>query len=144
MGYQSEFRIVMPDNELEAIRRRKLRQLKRRLNAKQEQTEETDADKTLNNKQMDADEILKKIFKGRAWEVFNSARSQYPKAMDRIKDVLVKLASSGKLNEVTGEELYLFLRKMGLRVRLKTTIRVIDHGKFKSFNEKIKEDLKNF
>jgi DNA-binding TFAR19-related protein (PDSD5 family) len=133
ISYSEELTVVMSDNELEDIRRRKLRALQRRLAVKQEKTQE-----------VDADEVLNKIFKDRAWEVFTSASLQYPKIMDRIKDVLAKLALSGKLSEVTGEELYLFLRNLGLRVRLKTNIRVMDHGKLKSFTEKIKEDLQEF
>ncbi len=121
----------MSDSELEAIRRRKLRELRRKMATEQEE----DTDRT------DANKILDSIFKGRAWEVFTSASSQYPHIMGRIKHELVRLAVSGKLSDVTGEELYLFLRNLGLRVRLKTKIRVMDHGKSKSLNEKIKEDL---
>jgi len=115
---------------LQAIKRGKLRELKRRLAAKQKKTEK-----------ISADNILDKIFKGRAWEVFNSASYQFPDVMGKVKDALVNLALSGKLQEVTGEQLYLFLRNLGLRVRLDTRIRYTDHGQFKSLAEKIKEDL---
>ncbi|MDH5623587.1 MAG: hypothetical protein OEY39_03880 [Candidatus Bathyarchaeota archaeon] len=121
----------MSDSELQAIRRDKLREMQRRLAPKQKKTEK-----------IDADNILNRIFKGRAWEVFNSASSQFPDAMGKVKDALVKLALSCKLQEVTGEQLYLFLRNLGLRVRLNTRIRYIDHGQLKSLAEKIKEDLR--
>ena len=119
----------MSDSELEAIKRRKLRDIQKRWAAKQKKTEKTDPDATLN-----------KIFRGRAWEVFNAANQQFPTVMSQIKEALVKLAASGRLKEVTGEQLYLFLRKLGLRVRLNTTIRYAEHGKLKSLAEKIKED----
>ncbi len=119
----------MSESELRAIRRDKLRELQRRLAEKQNKTEEIDADK-----------VLKGIFKGRAWEVFNSAIYQYPAIMGKVKDALVNLALSGKLQEVTGEQLYLFLRNLGLRVRLNTRIRYTDHGQLKSLAEKIKQD----
>lgn len=120
----------MSDRELETIRQRKLRELQKRLATKQEETEEVDVDKVLN-----------RIFKGRAREVFTSASFQYPNIMNKIKDVLVKSTLSGKLSEVTGEQLYLFLRNLGLRVKLKTKIKIMDHGKQKLLTEKIKEDL---
>jgi len=119
----------MSESELRAIRRDKLRELQRRLAEKQNKTEEIDADK-----------VLKGIFKGRAWEVFNSAIYQYPAIIGKVEDALVNLALSGKLQEVTGEQLYLFLRNLGLRVRLNTRIRYTDHGQLKSLAEKIKED----
>ena len=121
----------MSDSELASIRRSKLRELKRRLSAKQRKTEEIDADK-----------ILNEIFTGRAWEVFNAASSQFPNVMKQVKKALAKLALSGRLEAVTGEQLFLFLRTLGLRVKLDTKIRYTEHGKLKSVAEKMKEDLK--
>jgi len=120
----------MNDSELRDIRAKKLRELQRRLTEKHEKTPETDA----NN-------ILDRVFKDRAWEVFNTANSQFPYIMRRVKDVLVKLVISDRLSEITGEQLYLFLRNLGLRVRLETKISIAEHGKTKSLAEKIKEDL---
>jgi len=123
--------IDMSNSELAAIRRNKLRELKGRLTAKQKKTEEIDADKILNG-----------IFKGRAWEIFNAANYQFPNVMKEVKKALVKLALSGRLKAVTGEQLYLFLKTLGLRVRLDTKIRYAEHGKLKSLADKMKEDLK--
>lgn len=119
----------MSDSELRAIRRNKLRELQAKLAAKQKRTEKIDSNK-----------ILNRIFKGRAWEVFNTASYQFPNVMSKIKEALVNLALSGRLKEVTGEQLYLFLRNLGLRVRLNTKILYTEHGKLKSLAEKIKED----
>jgi len=121
----------MSDSELAAIRRNKLRELKRRLTAKEKKTEEIDADKILNS-----------LFKGRAWEVFNAASYQFPNVMKEVKKALVKVALSGRLKAVTGEQLHLFLKTLGLRVRLETKIRYAEHGKLKSLADKITEDLK--
>jgi DNA-binding TFAR19-related protein (PDSD5 family) len=121
---------LMSDRELQAIRRDKLRALQRKLAAKQEKAGE-----------IGADAILNKVFKDRAWEVFNSASSQFPDVMSKVKEALVKLVLSGKLREVTGEQLYLFLRKLGLRVRLDIKIRYMDHGQLMSLAEKIQKDL---
>jgi DNA-binding TFAR19-related protein (PDSD5 family) len=121
----------MSDDDLAAIRQKKLRELQRRMGTKTNQPEI-----------INSDEVLNKIFKDRAWEIFNTATYQFPDAMRKVKDVLVKLASSGKLTEVTGEELYVFLRKLGLEVKLNTTITYASHGQLKSLEEKMKEELR--
>lgn len=125
----------MNNVELDTIRKRKLREFKRRLAAKHRMDKKR-------TEQITPDEVLDRIFRGRASEVFNSANEQYPNVMTQIKGVLVKLAQSGRLNEITGEQLYYFLRKLGLRVRLKTTIRFSEDGELKSLSEKIREDLR--
>ena len=118
----------MSDAELKAIRQRKFRDLQRRL-----------ANKRGKDEDVRANEVLNRIFKGRAWEVFNTAACQYPQVMDQVRNIFVKLASSGKLESVTGEQLYLFLRNMGLRVKLNTKINFASHGKLKPLAEKMKE-----
>jgi DNA-binding TFAR19-related protein (PDSD5 family) len=118
----------MSDEELEAIKRKKFQELKKRLASKEEK-----------NEQIDANKILGKVFKGRAQEVFNTASYQFPDAMNKIKDALVKLVLSGKLNEIDGEQLFFFLRSLGLRVRLNTEIKFTEHGKLKSLAEKMKD-----
>jgi DNA-binding TFAR19-related protein (PDSD5 family) len=120
----------MSDEELAAIRQKKLREFQRRVISE----EKPDVPS--------GEEILNRIFKGRAWEIFNVASYQFPDAMHKVKDVLVKLASSGKLTEVTGEELYVFLRKLGLEVRLNTQINYANHGKLESLEERMKEELR--
>jgi DNA-binding TFAR19-related protein (PDSD5 family) len=120
----------MSDADLAAIRERKLREFQKRLAPKE------DKPKTLNQQ-----EVLDKIFRDRAWEVFNTASQQFPEAMSKVREVLVKLASSGRLTKVTGEELYFFLRKLGVDVRLDTKINYASHGELKSLEEKMKEEM---
>ncbi len=120
----------MSDRELAAIRQKKLREYQRKLIAKENKPEV-----------INAEQVLNRIFKDRAWEVFNIASQQFPDAMNKIKDVLVKLGSSGRLTEVTGEELFFFLKKLGLDVRLNTKITYASHGQLKSLEEKMKEEL---
>lgn len=121
----------MSDADLAAIRERKLREYQRRLDTKENKPEG-----------ISSEEVLNRIFKDRAWEVFTTASQQFPDAMSKVKDVLVKLASSGRLAEVTGEELFLFLRKLGFDVRLNTKINYSSHGQSKSLEEKVKEELR--
>lgn len=123
--------VAISDSELEAIRRSKLRELRTRSVAKQAKAERINVDKVLN-----------KIFMGRAWEVFNTASYQFPDVMQKLKPILVDLASLGKLREVTGEQLFLFLKKLGFRVKLNTRISYTEDGKLKSFADKIRDDLR--
>jgi len=123
----------MSEAELRAIRRRKIKELQKNFANKQTE-EQTD--------KVNDDEVLNQIFCGRAWEVFKTGSNQYPRIMVKIKQTLVQLTLSGRLKEVTGEQLYRFLRNLGLRVRMKTSISFAKHGKLKSLSEKIKDDLK--
>ena len=122
--------IAMSDPELTAIRLKKLRDLKKRLAPKEKDTPS-----------QDTDAILTDVFKGRAWEVFNTATLQFPGVMGEVKKALVKLVLHGDLKEITGEQLYLFLRRLGLRVKLNTRISFTEDGKLKSLAEKLKDDL---
>ena len=121
----------MSDRELEAIKQRKLQELQKRITLGEQKKEQVDGHK-----------ILSKIFKGRAWEVFNVARVQFPGAMAKIESLLVRLALEGKITQMQGEQLYALLREIGLRVRLNTTIKVTSHGKTKLLSEKFKQSAK--
>jgi len=121
----------MSDWELDAIRRKRYAELKKKIAPKEDKPEKPNAD-----------EILNSIFKGRAWEIFSSASDQFPEAMSRVKDLLVKLAVSGEVKEITGEELYVFLVDLGLKIRLETKIEFASHGEVKSLRDRLKEELR--
>lgn len=120
----------MSDSELAAIRQKKLREIQRRFSAKQIQPDTTGPK-----------DVLNRIFKDRAWEVFNSATAQFPVEMSKVRKILTELAVSGKITQVTGEELFVFLKKLGLDVKLNTTITYASHGQLKTLEEKMKEEL---
>jgi len=121
----------MSDRELEAIKQRKLQELQKRITLGEQKKEQVDGHK-----------ILSKIFKGRAWEVFNVARVQFPGAMAKIEHLLVSATLEGKIAEMGGEQLYALLREIGLPVRLNTKIRFFSHGKTKLLSDKFKESVK--
>jgi DNA-binding TFAR19-related protein (PDSD5 family) len=120
----------MSDSELAAIRQKKLREIQRRFSAKQTPPDTTGPK-----------DVLNRIFKDRAWEVFNSATAQFPVEMSKVRKILTELAVSGKITQVTGEELFVFLKKLGLDVKLNTTITYASHGQLKTLEEKMKEEL---
>lgn len=123
----------MTDTELDRLRKRKLLQMQKRF-----QTTKTE-DKAI-SKEEEPSALLNQVFIERAWEVFEAAKLQYPEEMKRIEQVLLKLISEGKIREkIKGEELYSFFHQLGLRVKLKTHIQFMEHGKLKSLEEKMNE-----
>jgi len=124
----------MSDKELDVIRRKRLQELKRHLKIKAE-TEVKD------QKVESTQVILNRFFINRAWEVLNAAKVQYPQAAEHIENTLVKLIREGKIKtQISGEELYGLFRRLGFRIRLQTKITVLEHGKVKSLEDKIKEE----
>jgi len=122
----------MSDKELETIRQKRLKELQQQILLKEKKIE------TKN----DPNTILRKIFRGRALEVFNASGSQFPKETEKIRKLLIKLALDGKISEITGEQLFALLRQVGLPVKLKTSINYYGKGKTKSLSEKFKESMK--
>ena len=127
----------MSDLELEMIRYKKLlklrKQLEKRVKAEEEKT-----------RKVNPKEVLDRFFVGRAWEVLNAAKAQYPEAARYVERLLVKLILDGKIREkITGEQLYGLFLRLGFRIRLKTRIYVLEHGKVKRLEEKIKEETSN-
>jgi len=124
----------MSDSELDLIRHRKLMQLKKRMK------KEPEAPRVEEKKEDEPAEILNRFLVGRAWEVLRAARIQYPQAAREVEKTLVKLMSEGKIvSKVTGEELYGLFRRLGFRIHLETRIRILEHGKVRSLEDKIRE-----
>jgi DNA-binding TFAR19-related protein (PDSD5 family) len=128
--------VKLVDMELERLKRRKMLEIQRKLlMEKKETVEKKPMPKEPSNR-----EILDKYFYGRAWEIYNAAYAQFPKIMPQVEKALVEALRSGKVNErIDGENLYNFLRQIGLRVRLHTTIKYKEHGELKSISQRIKE-----
>ena len=107
--------------------------MQRSLAAKKQQAEQP--------KQLTAEEILRKVFVGRAWEVYEATKRQYPQVAGRLFHELAHLVETGQLRgQITGEQLYGLLRQIGLDVRLDTKIQVLEHGELKSVADKFRGD----
>ena len=120
------------EEELERLKRRRLLELQRRLLKKQEQEERPE--------ESSPREVLDRYFYGRAWEVYNAAMAQFPMVMPKIERALVEAMRAGRIRQrIDGESLYHFLRRVGLPVRLRTTIRFKEHGELKTLEQKIRE-----
>ena len=123
------------DEKLERIKRRRMLELQRRMlqEEKAEEEPEKPAEPTPR-------EILDRMFSGRAWEVYETAEIQYPAVMPQVEQALVEGIKSGKIQDrIDGESLFVFLRQLGLNVRLNTKIRYKEHGELKTIGQRIKE-----
>jgi DNA-binding TFAR19-related protein (PDSD5 family) len=121
----------LSDSELERIKRKRLAEMQRVLDAKKQATQP--------KQRPTAEQTLQRVFVGRAWEVYEATKQQYPSIAGRLFQELAQLVESGQLTgQITGEQLYGLLRQIGLDVRLDTKIQVLDHGKLKSLGDKFR------
>src|SRR5579875_508756 len=84
-------------------------------------------------------EVLLKVLSERGDEVLHAAEASYPSEMALLIPKLADLVRQRKVTTITGGELLQFLRAIGLRVSVQTSISVEDHGKFVSLGEKLKQ-----
>ncbi len=126
------------DKNLEIWRRRRLLEMKRKMLSKKADEEGKKENKQETIKK-ELEESLKSILKGRAREVLETARHQFPKETDRLEKELVRLSSTGEIKDgINGEQLLWIFRAIGLNVRMKIKIRVHEDGKLKTISEKIR------
>ncbi len=122
------------DLELERLKRQRLAELQKKINARQQQTE-------AQGKALEPAKVLEKVFVGRAWEVYHAAREQYPRIAEEIFRELAELVQRGHVKgRITGEQLYGLLRTIGLDVRLETKIQILEHGELRSVADKFRGD----
>ena len=91
---------------------------------------------------IDDKQVLLKYLYDRGDEVLKLAESQCPVQTRIIINRIADLIKSGEIDSlISGGELLAIFRSVGLRIRVDTSIRIEDHGKFISFGEKLKEGL---
>ena len=115
------------DPDLKLLEQRKLEAIRRRLKAAAPKQEKTDR------------ELVEGMLYDRGDEVLDAAYYLYPAQTERLVKELAGLIKQGRLTEkVAGGELLSLFRQLGLRVRLKTSIRVMDQGKLVDLGEKLR------
>jgi DNA-binding TFAR19-related protein (PDSD5 family) len=125
------------DPELAIIRARKMKQLKEKA-ALIEKIKESKSDV----KKVDDKELLLKYLYDRGDEVLELAESQYPIQAKLVVNRIVELIKSGDIDSlISGGELLAIFRSVGLRIRVDTSIRIQEHGKFISMGDKLKEGI---
>ncbi|MDA4120010.1 MAG: hypothetical protein OK436_05440 [Thaumarchaeota archaeon] len=122
------------DADLKLIEHRKLEEMRKRLKAAVPlpvKTEKTDR------------EVVDGILYDRGDEVLEAAYSFYPRETERLVREIATMVRDGRLKEnVAGGELLSIFRQLGLRFRLKTSIRVMDQGKLVELGEKLRRKEK--
>lgn len=78
----------------------------------------------------EAVEIVKKITKGeRAAEIIENALSLYKPYATQLFKKIAELHLQGVIKELTDVELFEMLRRVGLKVPVKTEIKIVRHGR---------------
>lgn len=133
------------DREIDIINARKLRELREkaaaleRAKANQQQAQSSSS----TSRPKSSREVLSPYLYDRADEVLDLAYGQYPVQTEAIVTRIARLISDGEItNRISGGELLMLFRSVGLKIRVNTTIKVEDNGKFVSFSDKLKNQQK--
>lgn len=132
------------DPEIDIINARKLRELREKAAAlERAKANKEQQSSPLQSKPKSSREVLSSYLYDRADEVLDLAYSQYPVQTEAIATRIARLILSGELtSKISGGELLMLFRSLGLKIRVNTTIKVEDNGKFVSFSEKLKNQQK--
>ncbi|MDA4124285.1 MAG: hypothetical protein OK438_02355 [Thaumarchaeota archaeon] len=116
------------DAELRLLERRKLDAMRKRIKTTSAPAKAEKTDR----------QIVEEMLYDRGDEVLEAAFSIYPLQTVRMVKELAGMIREGRLLErVSGGELYSIFRQLGLRFRLKTSIKVQDRGKLVDLSEKL-------
>ena len=85
-------------------------------------------------------DVVRKLLAGRGQEVMETARRYYPAEIERLESSIAALVADGRLKgPISGEELYAFLRRLGLAFSMDVKIRIKEHGELKSIEDKLRK-----
>jgi DNA-binding TFAR19-related protein (PDSD5 family) len=123
------------DPDIDIINARKLRELREKAAAMEKAKASSQQPGPKSSR-----EILSSYLYDRADEVLDLAYVQYPVQTEAIVTRIARLILSGEItSRISGGELLMLFRSVGLNIRVNTTIKVEDDGKLISFSEKLKQ-----
>jgi DNA-binding TFAR19-related protein (PDSD5 family) len=126
------------DPDIDIINARKLREIRERAAAMEKA--KANQQQHQHQQQKSSREIVSAYLYERADEVLDLAYRQYPAQTEAIVTRIARLILAGDItNRISGGELLMLFRSVGLNIRVNTTIKVEDNGKFVSFSEKLKQ-----
>jgi DNA-binding TFAR19-related protein (PDSD5 family) len=86
-------------------------------------------------------EIVSDLLYDRGEEVLKLAEIQFPSQTRMIVNRIADLTKLGEIQQrISGGELLMLFRSIGVNVRVNTTIKIEDHGKLVSVSEKLKKE----
>ncbi len=119
------------DKELEYLTAKKMLELRRRMVA---------AEKPKPKEKTSRDILVSKLV-DRGSEVLELAEQYYPKKTAFIVDKLAEILKKGEVRGyISGGELLMLFRQLGLNIHVETSIHVKKHGKLVPLTEKLKPD----
>lgn len=122
------------DHDIDIINARKLRELRKKAAAMEKAKSSRQQPRPKSSR-----EIVSAYLYDRADEVLDLAYGQYPVQTEAIVTRIARLILSGEItSRISGGELLMLFRSVGLNLRVNTTIKVEDDGKLISFSEKLK------
>jgi len=125
------------DPDIEILKAKKMQEMMQRLRKHKKESIEKNNIK----RKPPEREILLSYLYDRGDEVLNLAEFQFPTETRAITNRIVELINTGEINrKISGGELLSLFRSLGLNIRINTTIKIEDHGKYVSFAEKLKQN----
>lgn len=125
------------DPDIEILKAKKMQEIMQRMMKQKKENIEKDIKK----REPSQREILLSYLYDRGDEVLNLAESQFPSETRAIMNRIVELINSGEINQkISGGELLSLFRTIGMNVKINTTIKIEEHGKYMSFAEKLKQN----
>ena len=128
------------DPDIEILKAKKMQEIMQRMRKQKKENIE----KGIRKREPSERDILLSYLYDRGDEVLNLAESQFPTETRAITNKIIELINIGEINrKISGGELLSLFRSLGLNVKINTTIKIEEHGKYVSFAEKLKQSKEN-
>ena len=129
------------DPDIEILKAKKMQEIMQRM---MKQKKKDNIGKDIKKREPSEREILLSYLYDRGDEVLNLAEFQFPSETRAIVSRIVELINSGEINrKISGGDLLSLFRTIGINVKINTTIKIEEHGKYMSFAEKLKQNKEN-
>lgn len=126
------------DPDIEILKAKKMQEIMQRM---MKQKKKDNIEKDIKKREPSEREILLSYLYDRGDEVLNLAEFQFPSETRAIVSRIVELINSGEINrKISGGDLLSLFRTIGINVKINTTIKIEEHGKYMSFAEKLKQN----
>jgi DNA-binding TFAR19-related protein (PDSD5 family) len=125
------------DPDIEILKAKKMQEIMQRMMKQKKDN----IGKDIKKREPSEREILLSYLYDRGDEVLNLAEFQFPSETRAIVSRIVELINSGEINrKISGGDLLSLFRTIGINVKINTTIKIEEHGKYMSFAEKLKQN----
>lgn len=129
------------DPDIAILKAKKMKEIMERM--VKQQKEKTLKEMKIKNISLEKEAILSYLY-DRGDEVLALAELQFPDQTRIIIGRILELIKEGEITKkISGGELLSLFRSLGLNIKVKTTIKIEDHGKYVSFADKLKQDKEN-